>query len=246
MDKFLDDFKVDPSAEQTRVKTAPFGETCCGRRPENQDMLLIYIYPENLGLQWQGGVFAVADGVGGEVGGKDASEQLVREIFGFASKRKFVTQEDLRRIDNNLRSGATTLVLAQSIRDGGNSYRIYSVGDSSALLVDEKRQEVKEITRRDEDLQGRVTQVMGPAGRNKAPLKTIHEVSVSLDPGQTLLLATDGFTRYMDKGRILPANILTVRQKYRDSVAFVRQLIHMADVEGASDNITLVCVPYMV
>jgi serine/threonine protein phosphatase PrpC len=136
------------------------------------------------------------------------------------------------------------LVLAQQLTDA-NTYHVDSIGDSSPLLIDTEYGTVTEITPRDENAQGQVTQVVGPEGASSAPLRRSNRARVQLKPGQTLLLATDGFTKYMDKGKILPANVLAVRKTYSgDNRGFVNELIRMANTQGGSDNITIVSIPF--
>ena len=226
-------------------KDSAFGATDVGRkRANNEDALFLHdstiISPGKLPVRR---IFGVADGVGGRAEGEVASRKVVSEIFHSAAHGRFVLSKDFQSINDRVTHGFTTLVLAQSFNDG-NSFAVTSVGDSSAILVDSHKRTVRELTPRDENEEGKVTQVMGN-GDNGGSFRKPHQTQVHLEPGQTLLLATDGFTKYMDNGKIRPGNVLHTRLKYPDNTTFVRQLINMANAAGGSDNITVVSIPYV-
>ncbi len=110
--------------------------------------------------------------------------------------------------------------------------------------MDIRQQTFIETTRRDEDSQGIVTQAMGP-NLGPSSFRQSNESSIILQPEQTLLLTTDGFTRYIDKGKITISQILELRQKYaRDEQAFVKSLINLSNFNGGHDNITIISIPY--
>ena len=139
--------------------------------------------------------------------------------------------------------GASTLVLAQQSRENPNDYYIFSVGDSSALIIDTRRGTLEEITRRDENAQGLVTQVMGPEAPS-VRFNRAHESRVLLKPNQTLVLATDGFTRYIDKKQITVSRILNLRNHSQNESDFVKSLIDECNHLGGVDNITIISIPH--
>jgi len=225
-------------------KQCPYGETNIGmKRSNNEDMVLIF-NPDGLGKKNLHGVFAVADGVGGRNHGEVAAEKIVKELYGYANAGKYITWNQLKNIDKKISQGASTLVLAQQLKNK-NKFLIDSVGDSSAFLIDTVNNTIIELTQRDEDPYGRVTQVMGPEGRYSAPFTRTNRTIVELKQGQTLMLASDGLTKYMDKKRIKPANILQLSKNYeKDNQRFVRELIKMANIQGGDDNVSIVSVPF--
>lgn len=237
---------LNPRPKETikQVPSRPYGETNIGmRRKNNEDAILIFDrndLPDQKGIH---GVFAVADGVGGQPDGEVAANSLVSTILKYASRGNYVYQHSLNEINSQIESGASTLVLAQQSDKDPNHYHLFSVGDSSALVLDEKSGTFTEITKRDENSSGIVTQAMGPYTGN-AYFQRANESSVHLKEGQTLILATDGFTRYTDKGQFSTSEILTLRKKYPDESNFVRALIEQTNYLGGVDNITIISIPY--
>lgn len=240
-----DIFLKAPLKEQKKVPLlgVPYGETNIGlKRDKNEDAILLFsqsLYP---GVHHD--VFAVADGVGGQPYGEVASQSIVSSIYQYAKAGKYITQESLGKINRFIEQGATTLVLAQQSKLNPNHYHCHSIGDSSAFVLDIRKQTFIETTRRDEDSQGIVTQAMGP-NLGHSSFRQSNESSIILQPEQTILLATDGFTRYIDKGKITISQILELRQKYaRDEQAFVKSLINLSNSNGGHDNITIISIPY--
>ena len=226
----------------------PYGETNIGlRRKENQDAVLQI---DQVVQGFRRKTFAVADGVGGKESGKVASQYVIKKISEYTKGGYVISTQTLFDIDKNIPSGATTLVLAQELGER-NSFRIHSIGDSSAIIIDSEKQTVTEITKRDEairtDKNGKekyvVTQVMGPEGGKHASLQNPNIVDISLKPNQALLLSTDGFTMYMDHNRIKNSDVLKEFSK-NDNRVFVKKLIDMALKRDGHDNIAIVSIPY--
>lgn len=49
----------------------------------------------------------------------------------------------------------------------------------------------------------------------------------------------------MDKMKIKPANLIALKNAYRgDNKGFVRELVRMVNVQGGSDNVTVVSIPF--
>jgi len=232
--------------EYIKKSQKPSGLTDRGlRRGENQDA----IYCGQ-------GVFAVADGVGGESGGREASQMLMDLVADKVTRGIRIDEAGLREMNNKMNvlgnEGATTLVLAQAMEGKRNLYEVLNVGDSAALIIDETDGTVKEVTIRDEEegltKSGRkkmfVTQAMGPAA-GRAALRGSHRVVVGLKEGQTLVLASDGLTDYIDSGKISTERILRARRVYQgDEDRFVEWLVAMANSCGGKDNISVVSVPF--
>lgn len=237
-------FNFHPKEVVNPVTSRPYGETNIGRyREKNEDAILIFDRKDIYDKVQLHGVYAVADGVGGQPNGEIASHSLISLIFDYASSGKYIHQEELQIINSQIESGGTTLVLAQQSDKDQNVYDIFSVGDSSALVLDQKLGTLTEITRRDENSVGHLTQAMGPDTGNSF-YREANQCSVTLKKGQTLLLATDGFTGYIDKGKFPPSEILKLRKKYPDESNFVRALIEQTNSLGGVDNITIISIPY--
>lgn len=192
-------------------------------------------------------VFAVADGVGGVVGGEKASNGVIHDLIEVARKcndeERYVNQEDLREIHDRTDFGATTLVVAQQIDQ--NQYGILSVGDSSALVVDEKNGQVMDlIPKKDENSQGKLTQAIGLMAGDSG-FKQATYAQVFLEPGQTLLLCSDGITKKVKKGVLKGRQIADWRKMNRDdNRAFVEGLVEMVREAGERDDVTVVSIPY--
>lgn len=226
----------------------PYGQTDIGRvRGNNEDALLLFDPTINNSRHRNKKlhkVFAVADGVGGRSDGEIASNSIVRGIQREAIVGNYVGHEGLHVINANISKGASTLVMAQQL-ENGNDYLIDSIGDSSPLLIDTVKGIVTELTLRDEDGQGNVTQVMGPEGNYTAAFRISNRAMVRLREGQTLILATDGLTTYIDKMKIKPANILTLRKAFvGDNRGFVSEMVRMVNTQGGSDNVTIISIPF--
>lgn len=242
---FLDKF-LNPNRKEilNQSPPKPYGETNIGlRRETNEDSLLIYIQKDYPQLQGNHDVYAIADGVGGNEDGEIASQSITSTLFDFASQGKYITQEILKEVDNRIPAGASTLVLAEQSNKNPNEYHILSVGDSSALVLDSRNQSLTEITQRDENARGIVTQAMGPEA-GSVRLRNANETLLNLKPDQTLILASDGFTKYIDKGSFPPSEIIKLRQKFPDEASFVRALINQTNYLGGVDNITIISIPF--
>lgn len=242
LDKLLkQNFK---ESDKKQSFSQPYGETNIGmRRKNNEDAILIFDRDDLSNQNQFHSVFAVADGVGGQPDGEVAANSLVSSIFQYASRGQYLDQNALKEINNRIESGASTLVLAQQSNEAKNNYHIYSVGDSSALILDQNNSTFTEITERDENSVGDVTQAMGP-DTGSAHLREANQCSVHLEEGQTLLLASDGFTKYIDKGSFLPSKILKLRQQYPNETNFVKALINQTNSLGGVDNITIISIPH--
>lgn len=243
---FLDKF-FNPNPKESDKKQSyyrPYGETNIGmRRKNNEDAILIFDRDDLSNQNQIHSVFAVADGVGGQVDGEVAANSLISSIYKYASRGRYLDQNALKEINSQIESGASTLVLAQQSNEDKNHYHIYSVGDSSAMILDQKNCNLTEITKRDENSTGTVTQAMGP-DTGSAHLRQANQCSVFLEEGQTLLLASDGFTRYIDKYSFLPSDILKLRQRYPNQDNFVKALINQTNSLGGVDNVTIISIPH--
>jgi serine/threonine protein phosphatase PrpC len=164
-----------------RIETSQHSESY---RNENQDRVVIFDYGTTL-------IVAVADGVGGRVGGAEAAQSAVDHVHdairgvdkpALLSKTHFWTQL-LTRIDDSLSddkvAGETTLV-ALALAD--NRVTGASVGDSGAWLISHKDLRVLTEKQRAKPFLG--SGAAFPVG-----------FAAKIDD-DTLLAATDGLLKY--------------------------------------------------
>lgn len=185
------------------------------------------------------GVFLVADGVGGQPHGADASsvaassavtqlampgdgESRTRAAFSWANRDVFDATE--RR--PALRGMASTLVTA---RIAGRTAWIGNLGDSRAYLL--RGTAFVQLTR-DHGHAGFLTAAIGFVPQTPPDIE-----SVELRPGDVLLLCSDGLTNAIDDRAI--AGVLA---RSRTAHAAVDRLIAAALAGGGPDNVTVIVV----
>ena len=220
-------------------------------RPINEDSFLI---------DEEGAVFAVADGLGGLPHGEVASKTAVdtlksyiktnpsdrfidfRESFDHAAYAVNSTKEAA----NNEFGIATTLT---AIRLFGKRAYIGHVGDSGVLLFKKKdytqltkdhtmAQEIKDssphthidILEIPELYQNSLTQFIG-----ETPSLNIQSIQHELEPGDRILLYTDGVTDKISFGELQEMAF-----KRRTPKTFVKDIIDTANKRGGKDNITAI------
>ena len=210
-------------------------------------------------------MFAVADGMGGANGGEVASAMAVevlrrglRGLPGGAGLELLAREADRAirergRSDRSLRGMGTTLTAARVDPglpgQGPGVARIAHVGDSRAYLLRAGR--LRRLTR-DHTLVDELVRngQIRPADVASHPSKNVllnvlgggsdlvvDEVSVRLEPGDRLLLCTDGVTGLVDDGRI--AGILGSVAQPR---AAAERLVAEANAAGGHDNATAIVV----
>jgi protein phosphatase len=199
-------------------------------------------------------LFAVADGMGGHQGGEVASKLALEELGRVTEVRDLAdtVREANRAVfrkaseDPNLAGMGTTLT---AIMGDGAGIRVAHIGDSRLYVLRDG-----ELTRVTTDHtvverlveEGRLT----PEEAEMHPQRSIltkalgvdqeadpDDELVELEPGDRLLLCSDGLTGMIDEARI--ASIL---QSHDDPQAAADALVDAANEAGGQDNITSVVI----
>ena len=208
-------------------------------------------------------LFAVADGMGGAVGGEEASQTAVaalKETFaahptadgladGLRNANRAVWQKSRERPD--LRGMGTTMTAVALVEHEGEGevLAIANVGDSRVyLLRDGELEQVTDDHSVPEELRraGRLT----PEEAASHPQRNVLTRALGIEPevevdcfpiipykGDRLVLASDGLFNEVDHD-----GIASVARRQRDPETAAAELVTMARDGGGSDNITVVIV----
>jgi serine/threonine protein phosphatase PrpC len=225
------------------------GVTCQGKRPQNEDSMVIE--PVRNGY-----LFAVADGVGGHNAGEVASEIAIQELTryvvsqlakdpaadpGFLLKDGFSRAHDeiIRRATGELAGMSTTLVAALVL---GQDLFIANTGDSRAYLI---RDGIIFRTRDHSVVQSLVDKELIPENeRHSHPFRCyltrclggIFETDhyhLTLEKNDLILLSSDGFHEYV------PESEITAGGKEHPFKEILGRLVNRA-LEESDDNITII------
>ena len=212
-------------------------------RDRNEDSLLV-----------EDPLYAVADGMGGHLGGDVASRlavETLHEIFGSGTEplheqvrraNEVVFERSLR--DRNVAGMGTTLTVAVM---EGDRLRLAHVGDSRAYLLrgGDLRQLTEdhtlvarmvkkgEITRREAETHPHrsvLTRVVGTE-----PEVVVDESTVPLLDGDRVLLCTDGLT-----GMVTEEQVKAILESEPEPQAAADRLVRAANRAGGIDNVTAV------
>ena len=218
------------------MKFKGFAHSVVGGREQNEDSYLID------DLQ---GLYAVADGIGGGLKGEVASQMAVeglrdrRKSFDslkdiFHSLQADILQESLETLGGALMG--TTLSCVQIEEDKAT---ICHVGDSRVYFFDGNvlRQMTEDQEIYDEHLRGTVLNSYLGIESDIHPLRIVQE-TISIGPGQSLLLASDGLFKQMSDMRI----VNLIRENNGNPDKLVHQLCEEASHTEQSDNVTVVYV----
>lgn len=219
---------------------------------------------DNYALRDDLGLWVVADGMGGAAAGEKASaivvDVLAREIERGTALEDAIAEANRSILDAVVagegKQGMGSTVVAA--RFAGSDYHIAWVGDARAYLwsdglhrLSHDHSRVQELVdagliteeeARQHPHRSVITRVLGgPDGTAAAP----DLVSGSLEPGQGLLLCSDGLTSEVADAEI--AKVLSREMDGSDSGSgsgqqAVDELVAKALDEGGSDNITVVLV----
>lgn len=232
------------------------------KRPNNEDAVGA-LEPKDPRLLRQSGVlYVVADGLGGHEKGEWASQHVVQTLLnGYYSlshppdqrlrmlierANTEIYQEAKRTLAEGERMATT--VLAAAIHRG--KLYLAHVGDSRAYLIRGERiyrltqdhSVVAEMVRsgaltedeaRTSKLRNRLTRSVG----SRPNVEVEVSQPIPLQPGDLLLLCTDGLTQYATDLDLLTA-------AYGEPKEIVERLIKFANDRGGSDNITVAAIRY--
>lgn len=238
-----------------KVDVAALTDIGC-RRSNNED---------SFGYDLETGLFVVCDGMGGNAAGETASATAVRELVEHFSREAALglsREEHLLRsilhaneqvyrmaqASEELRGMGTTLVSACL---DGRRIVIGNVGDSRAYFLRKGAcaqitndhsfvaEQVRKGSMNAEDvgsspLQSLITRAIGPAESVEPDIFTGN-----LEPGDILLLTSDGLTRYADSKAI--ASLILSSANLTEAC---QALIDTAKQQGAVDNVTCLLVQF--
>lgn len=205
-------------------------------------------------------LFAVADGMGGHLGGEVASATAVEAITSSSSKQMPRDTSALAELvrgansaiwdkaqnDPELKGMGTTCTVAL-IDDG--ALHIAHVGDSRAYLL--RNGELSQLTE-DHTLVGRMVREgrLAPEEAERHPQRSIitralgadagvevDEISMPLQEGDRILICSDGLTSMVAEDTI---HDVLVEERDRDSAT--DRLVELALGAGGEDNVTVVVV----
>jgi serine/threonine protein phosphatase PrpC len=199
-------------------------------------------------------MYAVADGMGGALGGEVASSLALETIEQLSREGDEALVDRIRRAnevvferstsDQRVSGMGTTLTVAQLDDD---ALRLGHVGDSRAYLF--RAGDLRQLTE-DHTLVGRMVKA-GEITREEAdthphrnvlirvvgtePEVIVDEVSVALLDGDRVLLCTDGLT-----GMLTEDQIRAILESEPDPQKAAERLVRAANRAGGVDNITVV------
>ena len=232
-------------------------------RGHNEDFVKVYEPATEDERRRHGAVYIVADGVGGadagEVASEYASEQTLQHYLAADGRADWgkrlidamqAANTDLRRLAagrDDSRRMATTMVAA--VIQDGHAY-IGNVGDSRAYQWREGR--LEQISR-DQSLVARLVEegaltpeeavhypyknvILYSIGSEKRPPIDLYEIV--LEPGDLLVLCSDGLTRHVEDGEIA-----AIAGDERPDVA-ADILVRLARERGGEDNITVAIIQH--
>lgn len=231
----------------TELPVFAFGLTDVGGRKTNEDAFHMAEQHEAK-LATRGRLYVVADGTGGQDGGRTASawaaEVVAENYYDNASDdlgeslRTAIqsAHRALFRLADEVaswRSMSTTLV-AVAVKD--REYWVAHVGDSRLYLVrGDKIQQVTQdhIWPEDDENFGSLTRWLGGGDRPTVEVDLHHD---TLKDGDVLILCTDGLYSQVSKDDMRD---LTRRMGVKPAV---QQMIAIAKAHGTSDNATAIAV----
>ncbi|MGB6974046.1 MAG: Stp1/IreP family PP2C-type Ser/Thr phosphatase [Terracidiphilus sp.] len=219
---------------------------------------------DSYGIDADAGLFVVCDGMGGMAAGELASSKAVKALMEhFSQTAKEQAAEgrlrasilhanrqvfELAQSQQDLRGMGTTMVTAHV---EGRRLLVGNVGDSRAYLL--RGCDCVQITQDHSFVAEQVRMgSMNPEQADSSPYQSLITRAVGsarevepdiftsgLEPGDMLLLTTDGLTRYADG----PA-IAAILQASADLATACQRLIDTAKSRGGADNVTCLLIRF--
>ncbi|GAB4482801.1 MAG: Stp1/IreP family PP2C-type Ser/Thr phosphatase [Thermodesulfovibrionales bacterium] len=211
------------------------------QRQTNEDRVLVDV---------EHGIFLVADGMGGHNAGEIASSIAVQEAYAFlvSAPRESASQDLLPLLEEAFRQAHASIrrkASSDSALDGmgttlvgvlidGDMAFVCNSGDSRAYLF-RKRLIQLTVDHSLENQRNILTQALGTT-QDPVPFRQ----SAALQPGDVLLLCTDGLTGLLDDSEL--ETILRAQGNSPDRA--VHALVGEALRRGGHDNVSAVVVQY--
>jgi serine/threonine protein phosphatase PrpC len=236
-------------------------------REANEDSFYVELPQEGADSPRRYALLLVADGMGGQVAGKEASEtavDIVKDLFAAKAKtgkplkdiRKFMLDAFRQANQMVFEKGKDKAVemgttLTAVVIDKQNAY-IGSVGDSRAYLL--RGREIRQVTEDHtlaEDMvkKGKATReemrkspMRGMLTRSigtKEEVAIDEPIAIELEQGDCLMLCTDGLTNLVEEQEILSVVHNTI-----DLQKACNKLVDMARKRGGHDNITVIAAEF--
>lgn len=207
-----------------------------GSRDMNQDSLLV---------SDKKALYAVADGVGGGMNGEVASKMAVdgldrdvKDPFAlnqvFRTLQASILKEAMDRFGEAIMGTTLTALMVHE----GEAF-VCHVGDSRCYLFDQSqlRMLTEDQEMFDETIQATVLCSYLGLPTDVHPLKVFEE-RIKIQPGQKLILCSDGLYRQMTESRM----VALIREMNAQPQALVQKLCEEAAQKSYSDNVTVVYV----
>jgi serine/threonine protein phosphatase PrpC len=221
--------------------------TDLGRREMNQDFFIA-----------EPPLFAVADGMGGhragDVAARTAVESIAEKLGDGDEALTKAVREANREVFEKARSNPDlkemgTTITAMVLRDG--TAQLVHVGDSRAYLL--RAGELKTLTRDHSVVgrllrEGRITQEEADYHPQRSVLERaigietdvdVDAHSLDTDPGDRILLCSDGLTNILEDGEIQG-----ILEDESDPQKAAKRLVNEAVRGGANDNVTAVVIAF--
>lgn len=218
-----------------------WGATDAGRkRSENQDSIFVAtpeladVAPTQ--IERNGILMAIADGVGGQIGGREASQFVVESLadgfYGILAQdveshllEAIWSANEQAQQQVSFKKAASTLVAAV-IQD--DSLQIANVGDSRAYFV---RSGVMQQLTQDHAIAGRLMRYMVASEAAEPELSP----KIPLQVGDKILLCSDGLYRAVRDEREIGRIVTDCTPQIA-----TRTLIDLANANGGPDNISVI------
>ncbi len=225
-------------------------------RTSNQD----YIYSNELSVGNLENLFIVADGMGGHLAGDIASRIAAETIVDFAGKSKSEKPIEIlrtaveaanERVANEASANLEladmgTTVVAATIAD--RQLYLANVGDSRLYILNDGIEQITKdhslvdemvragsISKEEARFHPKKNIITRAVGSKEGVLVDMFQVS--LEPGDLILLCTDGLTNMVEDDDIF----ILIKQQ-RDIAGMAQTLVDAANAGGGKDNISLILI----